>query len=159
EDVASTVSTLLNATANGAGTASFVTLQSFATGANPVSVAVADFNGDGRPDVAAANNTDGTVTLLRNATAAGASSVSFVTEASAPATGVASNSVAVGDFNTDGRPDLTIANHAITPNNAVSVILNTSDTPTIVDNLATGTIIEVGTPPKVSFTVAGESLD
>lgn len=33
-------------------------------GAAPISVAIADFNGDGKPDIAVANSADGTITLL-----------------------------------------------------------------------------------------------
>ncbi len=47
---------LLNNTAPGAATPSFAAQQSFATAAVPVSVWMADFNGDGRPDLAVANN-------------------------------------------------------------------------------------------------------
>jgi trimeric autotransporter adhesin len=44
-----TVSVLLNTTAPGAITPSFATQQTFAVGANPQSIAVADVNGDGKP--------------------------------------------------------------------------------------------------------------
>ena len=50
-----TVSVLLNTTAAGATTPSFAAQQTFATGSDPASVAVADVNGDGRPDLIVAN--------------------------------------------------------------------------------------------------------
>src|SRR5262249_32660976 len=49
------VSVLLNTTPTGAMTASFATQQTFSTGATPTSVAVADINGDGKPDLIVAN--------------------------------------------------------------------------------------------------------
>jgi Flp pilus assembly secretin CpaC len=48
------------------GLASGLTLPStnYDTGKGPVSVAIADFNGDGKPDLAVANQTDGTISIL-----------------------------------------------------------------------------------------------
>jgi len=57
---------LLNTTAPGATTPSFATQQSFATEASPFSVTVADVNGDGKPDLIAANQNSNTVSVLLN---------------------------------------------------------------------------------------------
>jgi hypothetical protein len=62
----STVSVLLNMTRPGATTPSFAAQQTFATGSEPFSVAVADFNGDGKPDLAVANQISSTVSVLLN---------------------------------------------------------------------------------------------
>jgi Ca2+-binding RTX toxin-like protein len=92
-----------------------------------ISVAVGDFNGDRRPDLATANIGNNNVSVLL-----GTGNGSF-----SPATnfGVGSRpiSVAVGDFNADGRPDLTVAN---TVSNNVSVLLNTttSNNPPVAGN-------------------------
>jgi hypothetical protein len=64
-----TVSVLLNETMPGSSTASFAAQQSFATGGGPVSVAVGDVNGDGRPDLLIANKDDNTVSVLLGETA------------------------------------------------------------------------------------------
>src|SRR5437762_5743983 len=84
-----------------------------AGGAFPASVAVGDFNGDGRQDLAVANETNNVSILLGD----GAGNFS-------PATpfGVGSLpfSVAVGDFNGDGKQDLAVANHI---SNNVSILL------------------------------------
>src|SRR5262245_49209151 len=78
----------------------------FAVGSFPSSVAVGDFNSDGRPDLVTANFGGGSVTILL-----GNGSADFRPAAGSPlAVGVAPISVAVGDFNGDGRPDLAVAN-------------------------------------------------
>jgi hypothetical protein len=75
------------------------------TSASPLSVAVADFNGDGIPDLAVANlSSSGTVSILL-----GKGDGTFHT-ARAYAAGVKTASVAIGDFNGDGIPDLAVAN-------------------------------------------------
>src|ERR1019366_6930042 len=114
------VSVLLNTTAPGATTPSFATQQTFATGSSPRSVTAADVNGDGKPDLIVAN-TAGTVSVLLNTTAPGATTPSFATQQTF-ATGSNPFSVTVADVNGDGLPDLIVANEA---GNTVSVLLNT----------------------------------
>jgi hypothetical protein len=63
---ASVVSVLLNTTTPGASTPSFTAQQTFATGTGPQSVVVADFNGDGKPDLAVANNGSSSASVLLN---------------------------------------------------------------------------------------------
>ena len=77
-----------------------------AVGGNPSSIAVADFNGDGVPDLAiVSEEVNGTVTVLL-----GDRSGSFSTAPGSPiAAGIMPSSVVVGDFNSDGKPDLAIA--------------------------------------------------
>jgi len=72
-------------------------------------VAVADVNGDGRPDLIVTNRNDDTVSVLMNTAAAGATAPSFATQVTF-AVGTEPQSVAVGDFNGDGRPDIAVAN-------------------------------------------------
>src|SRR2546429_58155 len=104
----------------GTGDGSFQTARSFAAGSGPLYMAMGDVNGDGRPDLAVTNfdsnllgpntvsvllgNGDGT---FRGATAFGA--------------GADPVSVAIGDVNGDGRPDLMVANFI---SNNVSVLIN-----------------------------------
>jgi hypothetical protein len=117
-----TVSVLLNTTAPGATTAAFADQQTFATGSYPVAVAVGDFNGDGKPDLAVVNEGDSTVSVLLNTTAAGATTASFSAEQPFP-TGSGPIAVTVGDLNGDGMPDVIVANGG---SNSVSVLLNTT---------------------------------
>ena len=50
----------------GTGAGGFAGATSFAVGREPVSVAVGDFNGDGRQDLAVANVNSGNVSILLN---------------------------------------------------------------------------------------------
>ena len=63
------VGVLLNTTAPGALTPSFAAQQLFAVGSTTFAVAVADMNGDGKPDVVGINNTE--LAVLLGATAPG----------------------------------------------------------------------------------------
>ena len=75
-------------------------------GASPFSVAVGDFNLDGKPDLASANQDSNNVTILLGDGMGG-----FTQPSSSPVgAGFAPRSVAVGDFNLDGKPDLATAN-------------------------------------------------
>jgi uncharacterized protein (TIGR03437 family) len=86
------------------------------TGANPQSLAAADFNGDGKIDLATANSGSNSVTILLNA-----GNNTFTPTASSPiAVGTNPQSLAAADFNGDGKPDLVVANAG---SNSVTVLL------------------------------------
>ena len=108
---------------NGAGGFSAASGSPFAAGTDPVSVAVGDFNGDGIPDLAIANAGSNNVTVLLGN---GAGDFSVAT-GSPFAVGDFPASVAVGDFNGDGIPDLAIANSAICSISGNSVTLLLGD--------------------------------
>jgi hypothetical protein len=87
-----------------------------AVGNNPRSVVVADFNLDGKPDLATANLSSNNVTILL-----GNGSGGFTQPVSSPiAIGGFLISVSVGDFNLDGKPDLATANVLL---NSVTILL------------------------------------
>ncbi len=71
----------------------------------PRSVAVGDFNRDGKPDLVTANLLSDNVTILR-----GDGSGGFTQFAGPTFVGLSPSSVAVGDFNRDGKLDLVTAN-------------------------------------------------
>jgi hypothetical protein len=106
----------------GAATPSFAAHQDFGTGAEPRSVAVGDVNGDGKLDLALANNSGHTVSVLLNTTAPGAATPSFAAKQDF-ATGVNPRSVKMGDLNGDGKLDLVVGNFT---DDSVSVLLNTT---------------------------------
>src|SRR5437870_397513 len=76
----------------------------FDTGSGPVSVAIGDLNGDGKPDLATANETSNTVSVLLGN---GDGSFGVKTEYG---TGGSAECVAIGDLNGDGKLDLATAN-------------------------------------------------
>ena len=83
---------------------SFAAAANFGTGTIPLFVAVGDFNGDGKQDLATANEGSDNVSILLGD---GAGSFSAATNLRA---GTSPRSVAVGDFNGDGQQDLAVAN-------------------------------------------------
>jgi elongation factor P hydroxylase len=146
------VTVYLDATTPGATTPSFEAGSDFTTGSYPRSVAIADLNGDGRPDIVAADNLAGALSVLLNSTAPGTAVPAFgrsdFTASSNPL------SVAVADFNGDGRPDLVSVAGA---DNDASVLLNTPET--ITTATATGTITESDPVPTVQFSTASQSVN
>jgi beta-lactam-binding protein with PASTA domain len=98
------------------------------TGVSPTSMVVADFNGDGKSDLALANSGGNNVTILL-----GDGKGSF-TQAASPQTGSSPSSIAVGDFNGDGIPDLAVANSG---DNTVTILQGNGD----------GTFTAAATPP------------
>ncbi|HEY1739382.1 MAG TPA: VCBS repeat-containing protein, partial [Acidimicrobiia bacterium] len=114
------VSILLNITATSAATPSFATRVDFPAGAGPSSVAIGDLSGDGKPDLALANAGANTISVLRNTTTTNATTPSFAAKLDY-STGSRPVSVAIGDLNGDGKPDLTIAN---VNSSTVSALLN-----------------------------------
>ena len=96
-------------------------------------VAVGDLNGDGKPDLAVANQcvsngncNNGVVSVLL-----GNGDGTFNTAVNYAATGVYSNSIAIGDINGDGHPDLAVSNQCNNSNQCsvgdVNVFLGNGD--------------------------------
>ena len=97
---------------------SFLPAVNYHAGVGPESVAVGDFNGDGKPDLAVVNNNNNNVSvLLGNGDGTFQAAVDY-------GAGDFPRWVAVGDFNGDGKPDLVVAAEF---SNAVSVLLGNGD--------------------------------
>jgi hypothetical protein len=101
---------------NGSGGFTSPVTPEVTVGTNPFSVAIGDFNGDGTQDFATANGGSANISIR-----IGNGSGGFTSPATPEVTvGTSPNSVAVADFNGDGRQDLATANAAI---NNVSIRL------------------------------------
>src|SRR5439155_1227734 len=111
------LSTILALPAN-AGT--FATHVDYAAGVGPSGVAASDFNGDGKLDLAVANDdpNNGTVSVLL-----GNGDGTFQPAASYPV-GTYPQAVAVADFNGDGKQDVVMANDY---SNKLSVLVGKGD--------------------------------
>ncbi len=118
------VSVLLNTTAAEGQPVTFTAPQSFAVGANPVSMATADFDRDGRPDLVVANagaaGQAGTVTVLLSTTVAGSNTVSFAPQQNY-FVGVGPTALTVGDFGGTGFPSIAVTSAT---DRTVSVLQN-----------------------------------
>jgi hypothetical protein len=132
-------------------TASFAAPVDFATGTGPKMVAIADFDGDGKPDIAGTNYSDNTVSVYHNTATIGtidassfAAGVDFVTSANP-------EEVAVGDIDGDGKLDMVLVN---VNSGALQVYRNTSTT----GNVSFATKVEF-TPGTTPFSVAVGDLD
>jgi photosystem II stability/assembly factor-like uncharacterized protein len=90
------------------------------TGSGPVSVAIGDLDGDGKPDIAVANVHADTLSILQNTSTSG--NVNFGVKVDY-AVGYLPHSVAIGDLDGDGKPDLVLP---LQGTNFVSVFKNTS---------------------------------
>lgn len=104
---------------------SFSAKVDFSTGQNPWNATVADFDLDGKPDLAVVNDVDNSVSILKNTCSLGiidatsfAPKVDFVT-------GNFPIGIANGDLDGDGKIDLAITNQT---DNSFSVLRNTSIT-------------------------------
>jgi hypothetical protein len=130
----------------GNGSGGFGPLVNFAAGDAPYSVAVGDFNGDGRPDLAMANfASDNVSVLLGNGNGGFSPPVNF-------AAGDIPQDVVVRDFNNDGKPDLAVANSG---SDNVSVLINCAapaNTPPTVAAVIPPQTATVGQPFNLSLT-------
>ncbi|HVE81771.1 MAG TPA: Ig-like domain-containing protein, partial [Myxococcales bacterium] len=98
----------------GGATGSFTFLGAYTTGAQPVDVAVDDFNGDGKPDFASVNSgptTGGPGSVTVSFGNGAGIFASTVTLSGGAFTGTG-KSIAAGDYNRDGKMDLAVGTSA-----------------------------------------------
>lgn len=104
--VATTISDVISILRNTStsGTFTFASRANFSVGRTPSDVTTADIDGDGKPDLIVANPNSNTVSILRNTSTVGI--LSFVRKDLITTAGA--GSVAVGDFDADGKPDIVV---------------------------------------------------
>ena len=132
---AATVSIFTNSSTS--GNISFASHTDFSTGTStvPIAIALTDLDGDGKLDISVAGaSPTNVVSLLRNLSTSG--NVNFYATVNY-ATGLAPYSVAIGDIDGDGKPDIAVAN---ANSSSVSVLRN-----------------QIGEPVITSFTPTAQS--
>ncbi|WP_026903893.1 FG-GAP-like repeat-containing protein [Pedobacter glucosidilyticus] len=101
---------------------SFAAKVDFTTGSTSSSIAIGDLNGDGKPDLAVVNGGQNTVSLYRNVSSTGSITSGSFSPKIDFITGGGPQSVAIGDLDGDGKPDLAVANNSV---NNISILRNT----------------------------------
>src|SRR5262249_6270889 len=115
----------------------------FQVGSQPVALVTADFNDDGRLDLAAANEATNDVSLLL-----GQGDGTFADQVTF-AVGSSPRALVSGDFNGDGRPDLATANYA---SGNVAVLLKEKPAGAPVLRFADAASFAAGVRPRVLLT-------
>jgi hypothetical protein len=145
--MSSTISVLLGSGSNGnvgflqAVGSPFPSANGVAAANGPASIAIGDINGDGKPDLATANDSSSNSSVFL-----GNGLGRFVHMAGSPfSTGTGPLGVAVGDLNGDGLDDVALAARDAAPlgNGAVDVLLSTGN------GLAAGPVVAVSKPVSV----------
>lgn len=111
------------------GTINYAVKEDFDTGSSPTSIALGDLDGDGKIDLAVVNFTSKSISVFRNISTL--STINFEAKFDYPI-GNYPNSVAIGDLDGDGKPDLAVTNESDNKSdNKVSVFRNTGTSGTI----------------------------
>jgi hypothetical protein len=110
-------------------------------GGVPYAAVIADIDGDGMPDIATANAAGGNVSIFHNTGTPGgplsfAPSLEF-------GVGAAPESIAVGDLDGDGKPDLVAGNYN---DGTISILHNTSSSGSV--SLTVSSPISAGSSPQ-----------
>ena len=110
-------------TSTGGGSINFALKRDFIAGMSPFGVLAADFDQDGRSDLAAVNSNGNSVSVLRNSSS-GIGVLSFAARNVDFGVGILPYRLATGDLNGDQRPDIITAN---LDGGNVSILINRSN--------------------------------
>ncbi len=145
-DYSNTVSVFRNISTPGSITASsFASKVDFPTGSEDNNFAICDVDGDGKPDLVVANWSSNTISVLRNTSTPGSiTASSFAGKVDFTTGSNPQGSIAIGDIDGDGKPDLAVTN---VYSNSVSVFRNTS---------TSGSITTSSFAPRVDFTFGSQ---
>ncbi len=119
--ISGSISVLRNTTTG--GTISFAPKVDIVTGPLPYSISIADFDGDGKPDIVTSAQLNNIISIHRNTSNNG--TVSFAAKNDITVND-ASSGVTTGDVDGDGKPDI-----AVSYNSAFSILRNVSGTGSI----------------------------
>lgn len=154
-----TVSVAINTTTPGATQSSFASQEIVASNLSPISLAVADINGDGLGDLVVATDT-GSVAVLLNQTPVGALAPAF--SASLPISVGNAFNIVVSDINGDGRPDISGLAYDFSSsylNLSPYVLLNTTAPGAQSASLAAAEIFQLAGPPCGSASINAVDLN
>ncbi|MEO7768994.1 MAG: FG-GAP-like repeat-containing protein, partial [Ferruginibacter sp.] len=123
---------------NGFAASSFAPKVDFAAGKGPSCIAAVDLDGDGKPELAAVNDTSNTLSVFKNISSAGTIAFAAKTDLN---TGNMPYCVAAGDLDGDGKPDLAVVNGG-------------SNTVSLYNNKSSGAGV-ISFAPKIDLTTGG----
>ncbi|WP_448702315.1 FG-GAP-like repeat-containing protein [Mucilaginibacter sp. AW1-3] len=140
-----TVSIFRNTATKGIiNSASFASKFDLSTGVTPTQIALQDLDGDGKPDLVVASQSGKTVSIYHNNAVNGViNASSFGPKIDFPA-GNSPVSMAIGDIDGDGKPDIVISNGG-----SISILLNKS---------VTGAFNNSSFAPKYDITISIHSI-
>jgi hypothetical protein len=107
------------------GSITFLPATNYSSGQDPFAVAIADLDGDGKPDVIVANYTSGTISVYKNISTGTTISLAPRVDLTV---GLGPQGLGAADLDGDGKIDLVISNGL---SNTISMLRNTSSVGTI----------------------------